>query len=106
MICIFVYMLSLFNPRLTCVCPVLDCRPRAAGRDVPGRAEGAAGPAEGGPANGAAGETGTHPGGEAEQEAAAAGADGHHRPPQESPGTGRGHKVRIMFVGKCGQEEG
>lgn len=55
-------------------CPVSDCRPRAAGRDVPGRAEGAAGSPEGGPANRAAGETGAHPGGEAEQEAAAVGA--------------------------------
>lgn len=78
-------------------CPVSDCRPWAAGRDVPGGAEGAAGSPEGGAANRAAGETGAHPGGEAEQEAAAFGATGHHQPPHESAGTGCCHKVRKMF---------
>ncbi len=58
--------------------PMSDCRPRAAGRDVSGRAEGAAGPPEGGAASRAAGETGAYPGGEAEQEAAAGGAAGRH----------------------------
>lgn len=92
-------------------CPVSDCRPRAAGRDVPGGAEGAAGPPEGGAANRAAGETGADPRGEAEQEAAAVGAAGHHHPPHESAGTGCSHQVRKMFrfalimvAEKCGAE--
>lgn len=78
---------------LTC-CPMSDCAPPAPGRDVPGRAERAAGPSEGCPANGAAGETGANSGGEAEQEAAAAGADGHHQPPHEGTGTGYCRQVR------------
>lgn len=77
--------------------PVSDCRPQAAGRDVPGRAEGAASSSEGGAANRAAGEAGAHSGGEAEQEEAAVGAAGGHRPPQESTGTSFCHQVRKMF---------
>lgn len=75
-------------------CPMSDCGPRAAGGDVPGRAEGTAGPPKGGAAGGAAGEAGAHPGGEAAQEAAAARAAGHHRAPQERAGTGCCHQVR------------
>lgn len=70
-----------------------DCRPCAAGRDVPAGAEGAAGFPEGGAADRAAGEAGADPGGEAEQEAASVGAAGRHQPPQESAGTCCGHQV-------------
>lgn len=74
--------------------PVSDRRPRAAGRDVPGRAEGATVSPEECTASRAAGETGAHLGGEAEQEAAAVGAAGHHQPPQERTGTCCSHQVR------------
>lgn len=79
----------------TFLCPMPDCRPRAAGRDVRCRNKGAAGPSEGGTANRAAGKTGAHPGREAEQEAVPAGAAGQH--PQESTGTGCSHQVRQML---------
>lgn len=65
----------------------LDCRSWAAGRDVPGRAEGASGSAEGGAAGGAGGQTPAHTRGETQQETNAPGAVGHHPHAQESPGT-------------------
>lgn len=74
-----------------------DCRPRAAGRNVPVWDEGAAGSSEEQAASRAGGETDAYPGGEAETEAAADGETGCHQPPQQSPGTSCGHQVGKIF---------